>query len=163
MIEVAGNRSDSKVRANRDVVALGIAAGSIILFVGTGGTALPQILRSWLGTGQGPSLFLINAVLLNIALIIFSWRRYREMLGELDYRRNAEELARKLADTDPLTGCLNRRSMGVQTAQMLEDRPKNGGEVAFLMIDLDNFKLVNDYYGCGPAGKRDPVSGVIGV
>lgn len=147
MNEVLDNPSNSQVRANRDVMALGIAAGSIILFVGTGGTVVPQILRSWLGTGQGPSLFLVNAVLLNIALIIFSWRRYREMLGELEYRCNAEELARKLADTDPLTGCLNRRSMGVQTAQMLDARTQTGGQVAFLMIDLDNFKLVNDYFG----------------
>lgn len=149
MNDVIVQPSDSKVRASRDVVALGIAAGSIILFVGTGGTVLPQILRSWLGTGHGPSLFLVNAVLLNIALVIFSWRRYREMLGELEYRRNAEDLARQLADTDPLTGCLNRRSMGVQTAQMLDARSHSGGQVAFLMIDLDNFKLVNDYYGHG--------------
>ena len=127
MNDVVVQPSDSKVRASRDVVALGIAAGSIILFVGTGGTVLPQILRSWLGTGHGPSLFLVNAVLLNIALVIFSWRRYREMLGELEYRRNAEDLARQLADTDPLTGCLNRRSMGVQTAQMLDARSHSGG------------------------------------
>ena len=139
-------KSDVKVRANRDVMALGIAASSIILFVGTGGAILPQIVRSWAGVGDGPSVLLINAVLLNIALIIFGWRRYRELLGEIDVRRQAEELARELAETDPLTGCLNRRSVTSATHQMLEDRSPGGGEIAFLMIDLDNFKQVNDYY-----------------
>ena len=109
------DRSDRKVRADRDVVALGIAAAAIIMFVGTGGAILPQIVRSWMGVGSGPSGLLINAVLLNIALIIFGWRRYKELLGEIEERRKAEELARELAETDPLTGCLNRRSIATET------------------------------------------------
>ena len=38
-------------KAERDFVALGIAAAAIILFVGTGGSLMPKIIRSWLGTG----------------------------------------------------------------------------------------------------------------
>ncbi len=133
--------------AKRDVVALGIAIAAIIMFVGTGGSVLPQIIRSWEGTGIGPDRLLVNAVLLNIALIIFGWRRYRELTGEVGERREAEEQACLLAQTDPLTGCLNRRSVGPATNLLLAAAANNGQEVAFLMFDLDNFKMINDING----------------
>ena len=128
-------------------VALGIAGAAIIMFVGTGGAVIPQIVRSWMGMGDKPSVLLVNALLLNIALIIFGWRRYKELLVEIEERRLAEERARELAETDPLTGCLNRRSIAAETDRLIAAQAEVGGMVAFLMIDLDNFKQVNDYYG----------------
>ena len=45
-----------------------------------------------------------RAFLLNIALILFGWRRYRDLEAEVAERAAAEELAHSLAVTDPLTG-----------------------------------------------------------
>lgn len=134
-------------RADRDIVALGIAFAALILFVGIGGKVLPQIIRSWLGTGAEPDLLLINALLLNIALIIFGWRRYVELSQEVNERRNAEENARQLAETDALTGLLNRRSFTPATISLIEKARESGKGVAALMLDLDNFKQVNDLHG----------------
>ncbi|MDE2596970.1 MAG: EAL domain-containing protein [Sphingomonadales bacterium] len=134
-------------RAERDIVSLGIAAAGIILFVGTGGEVLPQLFRSWLGVAAKPEPALINALLLDIALIIFGWRRYRELLSEVEQRRKAEEQARALAETDPMTGCLNRRSIGPATDRLAAAAAEKGEVVAFLMIDIDNFKLINDFNG----------------
>ena len=64
--------------AERDIIALGIAIAAIIMFVGTGGTVLPQVVRSMTGAGGAADTVLTNALLLNIALIIFGWRRYRQ-------------------------------------------------------------------------------------
>lgn len=142
--------SDDKggtVSAKRDVIALGIAATAIIMFVATGGTVFPQIVRSWGGSGLGPDRLLVNAVLLNIALIIFGWRRYRELTREVGERRKAEEQACILAQTDPLTGCLNRRSIGPATDRLIAEAGRRNQEVAFLMFDLDNFKTINDING----------------
>ena len=133
--------------AKRDVVALGIAIAAIIMFLGTGGSVLPQIARAWEGTGNGPDRLLVNAVLLNIALIIFGWRRFRELTREVGERRKAEEQACLLALTDPLTGCLNRRSAGPATDQLLAAARRKSQQVAFLMLDLDNFKSINDIHG----------------
>jgi hypothetical protein len=96
--------------AERDMVALGIAIAAVILFVGTGGSVMPKIVQSWMGNGNPPDMLLTNAVLLNIALLIFGWRRYNDLHREVEVRRSAEERARELAERDPLTGCLNRRS-----------------------------------------------------
>ncbi|MXP13836.1 EAL domain-containing protein [Altererythrobacter confluentis] len=137
----------SRTGAGKDVVALGIAVAAVLMFVGTGSGVLPQIVRSWLGNGPGPDAMLTNALLLNIALIIFGWRRYRELLAELEQRRLAEETARMLAETDTLTNCLNRRSITTETDAMLAQSILGQTSTAFLMVDLDNFKQVNDFNG----------------
>ena len=138
---------DIKKRVERDIVAMGIAVAAILMFVGTGSSVLPKIVRSWLSDGSGPDMLLVNALLLNIALIIFGMRRYRELVSEISERKKAEEAARKLSDTDPLTECLNRRSIGPATNRLIAESQGEGNAVAFLMVDLDNFKQVNDLYG----------------
>lgn len=134
-------------KAERDLVALGIAVAALILFVGTGGTVMPQIVRSWIGTGAAPDTLLTNAVLLNIALLIFGWRRYADLQREVAERRKAEMRARQLAETDPLTGCLNRRSGGPAIDALCRSARSNHRDVAVLMLDLDNFKQINDLNG----------------
>jgi diguanylate cyclase (GGDEF)-like protein len=133
--------------AQRDVIALGIATAAIIMFVGTGSTVFPKIVRSLAGLGVGPETALTNALLLNIALIIFGWRRYRQLAEEVTERRKAEEQAHLLAQTDPLTGCLNRRSMSEATMELIAAGVERGEAVALIMIDLDNFKQINDFNG----------------
>jgi len=133
--------------ADRDLVALGIAVAAIILFVGTGGAVLPAALDALLGVGAGPDALLVNALLLNIVLIIFGWRRYRELKIEINERRNAENLARELSETDPLTGCLNRRSIAKATEDFRADAKTKGMAIVYGLLDLDNFKQINDMNG----------------
>ncbi|ANU08243.1 putative bifunctional diguanylate cyclase/phosphodiesterase [Paraurantiacibacter namhicola] len=142
-----GARSAALQKADRDIVTLGIAAAALILFVGTGGTIMPQVLDSWFGTAAPPDLLLTNALLLNIALVIFGWRRYTELRREVEERRRAEETARLLAETDPLTGCLNRRSANARIDELIQAARENEQAAAVLVLDLDNFKQVNDQNG----------------
>ncbi len=133
--------------AERDVIALGIAVAAIILLVGTGGSVLPRALAALIGQGARPDVLLVNALLLNIALIIFGWRRYRELTREIAERRRAEARAQLLAATDPLTQCLNRRSMVGATEDLRAQAAARGEAVAYCMLDLDNFKQINDMHG----------------
>jgi len=142
-----GQRDSALAPAQRDVLALAIAFAAILMFVGTGGSVLSGIVRSIAGHGGGPDRLLTNALLLNIALIIFGWRRYRDLTGEVAERRRAEEQARLLAETDPLTGSLNRRSVAAQTDFLVETSHAQSRAVAAIMVDLDNFKQVNDVHG----------------
>ena len=108
---------------------------------------MPKIVRAWMGIGTAPDVLLINAVLLNIALLIFGWRRYNELHREVQERRRAEALARQLAEIDPLTGCLNRRSGAAAIEQLREELVKEGKDIIVLMVDVDNFKQINDLNG----------------
>ncbi|MFC3101244.1 putative bifunctional diguanylate cyclase/phosphodiesterase [Altererythrobacter lauratis] len=137
--KTADNRS-----RRHDIVAFGIAVAAIIQFVGIAGTLMPQVLRSWLTGGAPPDPLLVNALLLNIALVLLGWRRYSEMQREVATRRKTEEEARLLASTDPLTKCLNRLSSTAAIEALLETGRQAKRRVAVFMIDLDNFKQIND-------------------
>ncbi len=134
-------------KAERDIVTIGIATAAIILFVGTGGKVLPEVLRAALYGGQAPDQLLANALLLNIALIIFGWRRYSELRAEITIRERAEHEARRLAETDPLTNCLNRRSLTTRSEELRKRARERSNAVAFIMLDVDNFKQINDING----------------
>jgi diguanylate cyclase (GGDEF)-like protein len=135
------------VRTERDVVAMGIIAAAIILFIGTGSSVLPRVIRH-LVSGEGSvDALLANALLLNIALIIFGWRRYTDLTREVAARRQAEAAALRLADTDPLTGLFNRRSFDATVGRLAAGAALRGGSLALMLIDLDRFKQANDAHG----------------
>src|SRR5690606_8672369 len=73
--------------------------------------------------------------------------RYSELIAEIAQRKEAEERARLLAETDPLTGCLNRRSLLPAAGDLIARCSGTGSGVAFVLIDLDNFKQINDLNG----------------
>ncbi len=144
--DVAG-RTAPLERAERDLVALGILVAAIFLFVGTGSTVMTGIVRSWIYGVGSPDVLLTNALILNVALLLFGWRRYAELQSEIAERRKAEENATRLARTDALTGCLNRRSLDEAIERLVEDAAASGEAVAVMMIDLDKFKRSNDLLG----------------
>ncbi len=63
------------------------------------------------------------------------------------------EQARDLADHDPLTGLLHHRAIQERIATELKRAQRNGGRLALVMLDVDNFKSFNDTYG-HPVGDR---------
>ncbi|MBY6014666.1 EAL domain-containing protein [Qipengyuania gaetbuli] len=119
----------------------------MILFVGTAGVALPNVFKTWTGSAGGPDIILTNALILNIALILLGWHRYKALNTELVARRKSEQEARRLAEIDDLTGCLNRRSFADRLAVLLNTECSDERALAAIAVDLDNFKQVNDLNG----------------
>ena len=134
-------------RIARNPVSLTIALAAIVMFAATASSVLPQILQAMAGQGIGPDRIVTNALLLNIALVILGWRRYNKLSVEVGQRRLSEQEARALAEQDPLTGCLNRRSINAATDALVEQARQRGEALAFVMLDLDKFKHINDTNG----------------
>ncbi len=65
--------------------------------------------------------------------------------------RGATEQLEKLANTDGLTGLLNRRAFDSLLEDELKRSTRSKGAISLLMIDVDRFKAYNDLYG-HPAG-----------
>ena len=66
---------------------------------------------------------------------------------DMTERRRAEARIAHMAKHDDLTGLANRAHCKERMHAMLEAARANGGTVATAMIDLDNFKQINDSYG----------------
>lgn len=73
-----------------------------------------------------------------------------------------QEHDRVRADTDGLTGLLNRRAFEEMLVKQLDRAAGGAGEVSLLLVDLDSFKSMNDEFGhlAGDAVLRK-VSGVL--
>ncbi len=65
-------------------------------------------------------------------------------------RRKAEReatLARKLAETDALTGLANRRFVMRELDRLVLEMRASGASLAVIAFDIDRFKRINDTYG----------------
>lgn len=68
---------------------------------------------------------------------------HRAKTRELEALSSSEKEAKKMALRDPLTGLFNRRHFDDELARLL----KTGTDVSLFLLDLDNFKTINDTYG----------------
>ena len=62
-------------------------------------------------------------------------------------RKRYEQKLQHMADHDPLTGLLNRRSFERELTAHVARSGRYGAEGALLMLDIDHFKYVNDTLG----------------
>jgi diguanylate cyclase (GGDEF)-like protein len=86
---------------------------------------------------------LVVAFLLNIALIIFAWRRSKDLQTALAANELAQQSAHDSAFVDHVTGLANRREL----MHVLADPSLASSNSKLLLLDLDFFKKVNDLYG----------------
>jgi diguanylate cyclase (GGDEF)-like protein len=68
-------------------------------------------------------------------------------LQDIEERKRFEGHLAHLADHDPLTGLFNRRRFGRELSRELSAAGRYGGGGAVLIIDIDNFKQINDTLG----------------
>jgi diguanylate cyclase (GGDEF)-like protein/putative nucleotidyltransferase with HDIG domain len=90
------------------------------------------------GSASQPRLAFFSTCLAVTALLC-AWEA-------LDHDRQREALAR-VSRADPLTGCLNRRGFEERLEAELDSGTRSGGRVALVLLDLDDFKAVNDSRG----------------
>jgi diguanylate cyclase (GGDEF)-like protein len=86
------------------------------------------------------AFWLINFV--NVSVLLGAWGMSRAVGG---YERRSEE--------DALTGLLNRRAFTETVSNHLASPPPTHTHLTVVMLDLDNFKRINDTHG-HPVGDR---------
>jgi diguanylate cyclase (GGDEF)-like protein len=86
-----------------------------------------------------------------------AWLRRRQIVLENQIASRTADLQaanarlERLAMTDPLTGCANRRHFMERAAAILADAQLRGEALSLAVLDLDEFKKINDSHG-HPAG-----------
>ncbi len=72
----------------------------------------------------------------------------RQTNQELEQKvKDRTEDLQRLTEIDPLTGLLNRRGMMDRFEKENARQARQGGSLGLLLLDLDNFKQVNDTFG----------------
>jgi diguanylate cyclase (GGDEF)-like protein len=110
--------------------------------------ALIMAVRAWTALTHGdlgvftPGVLATVTFIIGYTLLIVNGFGFLLMCKQLDDRK-----MRELATTDSLTGLVNRRAFFERTenARMLSSRLRK--PVALMMLDIDNFKRLNDRFG----------------
>jgi diguanylate cyclase (GGDEF)-like protein len=123
-------------------ISRAVIAAAAVIFVIIGSELMPALL-GWRGPGRHLDPGLATAFILDIALLLFAWRRSVDLKSAFAARDVAEKRADELAWTDEATGLANRRFLIKRLTTLLKSR----ADVALLLLDLDRFKNVNDLYG----------------
>lgn len=92
----------------------------------------------------------LNITITVVVAIAVSLTNARHGAVDLLQRREIVQINARLQELvlkDPMTGLLNKEAM----KQLVEQSLEKGGELTFIMVDLDDFKVINDNCGhpCG--------------
>ena len=133
-------------KARRDVLVLAILIGAVMLLIWNSSNFFARLtLRD---SSLGPELKVTwTALTLNLALILFGWRRYVDLQHEAERAAETEKKARTLAATDGMTGLLNRKGFGECGEALRAAAIKSGSQLIVLSLQLHRFKSVNDRHG----------------
>ncbi len=87
-----------------------------------------------------------------LAVEIGRERAAAEMLNsEISRQKERQSELQHMADTDPMTGLLNRRSFQNRLEASYAKARTSGQPLCLMIVDLDHFKAINDGFG-HPAG-----------
>lgn len=93
---------------------------------------------------DGSSLLVIVALLMVVSWLV--WARLN-LVKKVRHGEQRESQLRRQAETDPLTGLVNRRRFSIELdVSYLRAREENT-PLSILMLDVDHFKKVNDEFG----------------
>jgi diguanylate cyclase len=98
----------------------------------------------------GVVLGTVTIIALIVTRQILAFRDNASLINQIDSAmaelRQHEKRLRHNASHDPLTGLLNREGLGERVTAALA-KPADQSDVALLLVDLDDFKTVNDTLG----------------
>ena len=91
-----------------------------------------------------PDLVMALSVVSDIVLLVALIWLFALMIRRVEMER---AVIQRQAETDQLTGIYNRRHFETSIDQEIERARRYGSPLSLLMIDVDNFKLLNDRHG----------------
>lgn len=141
----AGAVASSRLgKAHRDALVLVVLITAVMLLIWNGRTFFQEVN----GSGLGADVRLASTALtLNLALILFGWRRYVDLQHEAEMRADGERRAALLATVEPTTGLLNRKGFADRANALCARAPLDGADLVIASIQIHRFKTVNDQHG----------------
>jgi len=133
-------------RVRRDIIVLSVLIGAVALLIFNGSSlfwAAMSGAREFRPEVQVASV----ALTLNVALVLFGWRRYADLLHEAERRLEGEERAAQMAVSDAITGLANRKGFADRGEQLRSLAAARGQWLAVISLRMHRFKSINDRHG----------------
>ena len=138
--------SSRLVNARRDAVVLAVLITAVMLLIWNGSAFFHNLKIG--GTELGPEVRLASTALtLNVALILFGWRRYVDLQHEAEMREEHERRAVVLATTDGVTGLYNRKGFADLGGELCVKAGERGDNLVIISFQVHRFKAINDQHG----------------
>ncbi len=115
------------------------------VFASRGSLPIAGVTREVLGRRADGAVFAMDLALSEMRL--GTERLLIAVSRDISERKKAESQLRHLAEHDPLTGLANRRRFEEELTRQIAISRRSGEAAAVLVLDLDNFKYVNDSLG----------------
>ena len=134
------------ITARRDAVVLAVLITAVMLLIWNGSAFFRNLPMG--DQNFGPAIRLASTALtLNVALILFGWRRYVDLQHEAEMRAEHERRAAVLATTDPITGLYNRKGFADYAGHLCTKAGERGDNLVIISFQVHRFKAVNDQHG----------------
>jgi diguanylate cyclase (GGDEF)-like protein len=134
------------VNARRDAVVLTVLIIAVMMLIWNGSAFFHNLPMG--DAEMGPEIRLASTALtLNVALILFGWRRYVDLQHEAEMRAEHERRAVVLATTDAITGLYNRKGFADHAGQLSRDAGERGENLVIVSFQIHRFKAINDQHG----------------
>jgi diguanylate cyclase (GGDEF)-like protein len=137
--------SSGLLSARRDAMVLAVLITAVLLLIWNGSTFFNHVRIE--GEFASDIRVASTALTLNVALILFGWRRYIDLQHEAEVLAEQERRAVVLATTDPATGLFNRKGFADRAAQLCLEAAERNASLAVISFRIHRFKSVNDQHG----------------
>lgn len=97
----------------------------------------PEAFNLYSNLPVNPATFILSCVLQLCVTFGFLLMLNKQLVAEIEL----------LASRDPLTGAFNRRLLEDEMLRLQSRYKRTGDKFSLLLIDIDNFKLINDTHG----------------
>ena len=132
--------------ARRDAIVLTVLITAVMLLIWNGSTFFHNL--PLYDSRFGPEIRVTStALMLNVALILFGWRRYVDLQHEAEMRAEHERRATVLATTDPITGLYNRKGFADRAGQLCAEASERGDHLVVISFQIHRFKSITDQHG----------------
>ena len=125
---------------------LGTVIAAVVLLIGNGTSFFRELDRAEVILGPGAQVAAI-ALTLNVALILFGWRRYVDLQHETERRLDGERRAAIAATTDAVTGLLNRKGFADGADELRQKAAAGDISILIVSLQLHRFRAIYDRHG----------------
>ena len=131
--------------ARRDALVLTVLITAVLLLIWNGSSFFSHLRFA---SGLDSEVRVASTALtLNVALILFGWRRYVDLQHEAELREEQERRAAVLATTDPVTGLFNRKGFADEASDLGQRCKPTGCSLVIMSLQVQRFKTVNEQHG----------------